>query len=139
MRISLNVAALRKTKLDEYAIRFLAGGIVTALTGIIAKKFGPEIGGLFLAFPAILPASVTLVEKHERQKKERGGLHGAIRGRKAAGIDAAGAAIGSFGLFAFALVVWRLVPIYKSGIVLGGATAIWMAVAYLLWRIREAL
>ena len=139
MRISLNVAALRKTKLDEYAIRFLAGGIVTALTGIIAKKFGPEIGGLFLAFPAILPASVTLVEKHERQKKERVGLHGAIRGRKAAGIDAAGAAIGSFGLFAFALVAWRLVPIYKSGIVLGGATAIWMAVAYLLWRIREAL
>ena len=139
MRVSLNLAALTKTKFHEYAIRFLAGGIVTALTGIIAKKFGPGIGGLFLAFPAILPASVTLVEKHERQKKEHAGLHGAIRGRKAAGIDAAGAAMGSFGLFAFALVVWRLVPTHKSWIVLGGATAIWMAVAYLLWRIRKAL
>lgn len=139
MRISLNPAALKKTKFHEYAIRFLAGGIITALTGIIAKKFGPAIGGLFLAFPAILPASITLIEKHERQKKERAGLHGAVRGRKAAGIDAAGAAIGSFGLFAFALVVWRLVPIYKSWTVLGGATIIWMAVAYLLWRIRKAL
>lgn len=139
MRVSLNPAALKKTKFHEYAIRFLSGGIVTALTGIIAKKFGPEIGGLFLAFPAILPASVTLIEKHERQKKERAGLHGAIRGRNAAGIDAAGAVMGSFGLFAFALVVWRLVPIYKSGIVLGGATAIWMALSYLLWRVRKAL
>ncbi len=139
MRVSLNPAALKKTKFHEYAIRFLAGGIVTALTGIIAKKFGPGIGGLFLAFPAILPASITLIEKHERQKKERAGLHGAVRGRKAAGIDATGAAIGSFGLFAFALVVWRLVPIYKSWMVLGGATVIWMAIAYLLWRIRKAL
>ncbi|MGH9730660.1 MAG: DUF3147 family protein [Candidatus Acidiferrales bacterium] len=139
MTVSLNLAALRKTKFHEYAIRFLAGGLVTALTGIIAKKFGPGIGGLFLAFPAILPASVTLIEKHERQKKERAGLHGVVRGRKAAGIDAAGAAMGSFGLFAFALVVWRLVPTYKSWVVLGGATVIWMAVAYLLWRIRKAL
>ncbi|HLW44481.1 MAG TPA: DUF3147 family protein [Candidatus Acidoferrales bacterium] len=139
MRIFLNLAALKKAKFHEYAIRFLAGGIVTALTGIIAKKFGPGIGGLFLAFPAILPASVTLIEKHERQKKERAGLHGAIRGRKAAGIDAAGAATGSVGLFAFALAVWRLVPIYESWIVLGGATVIWMAVAYMLWRVRKAL
>jgi hypothetical protein len=139
MTVSLNLAALRKTRFHEYAIRFLAGGVVTALTGIIAKKFGPGIGGLFLAFPAILPASVTLIEKHERQKKERAGLHGVVRGRKAAGIDAAGAAMGSFGLFAFALVVWRLVPTCKSWVVLGGATVIWMAVAYLLWQIRKAL
>jgi hypothetical protein len=30
---------------------------------------GPRVGGLFLAFPAIFPASATLVEKHEKQKK----------------------------------------------------------------------
>ncbi len=36
--------------------------------GLIANKWGPGVGGLFLAFPAIFPASVGLVEKHEKQK-----------------------------------------------------------------------
>jgi len=139
MNISLNLAALKETKFHEYAIRFLCGGIVTALTGIIAKKFGPGIGGLFLAFPAILPASVTLIEKHEREKKERAGMHGAIRGREAAGVDAAGAAIGSFALFVFALLAWRFLPTHKSWLVIGGATVIWMGVAYVLWRIRDVM
>jgi hypothetical protein len=37
--------------------------------------FGPSIGGLFLAFPA-LPASATLIEKHEKHKKEENGVEG---------------------------------------------------------------
>ena len=139
MRISLNFAALKETKFHEYAIRFVSGGIVTALTGIIAKKFGPGIGGLFLAFPAILPASVTLIEKHEREKKEKAGLHGAIRGREAAGVDAAGAATGSIALFVFAVVVWRFLPAHRAWLVIGGATLIWVGVAYAMWRIRKAL
>ncbi len=55
---------------DDYAIRFLFGGLITVAAGIIAKRFGPGIGGLFLAFPAIFPASATLIEKHEKEKKE---------------------------------------------------------------------
>jgi len=62
---------------------------------MIAKKFGPEVGGLFLAFPAIFPATATLLEKHEKQKKQRKGLNGTKRGRLAAGVDAAGAAMGA--------------------------------------------
>lgn len=46
------------------------GCLITVATGMIAKKYGPGIGGLFLAFPAILPASATLIEKHEKQKEE---------------------------------------------------------------------
>src|SRR5712671_5535227 len=68
------------------------------LAGIIANKFGPSIGGLFLAFPAIFPASATLIEKYEKQKKEKEGLRGTQRGRQAASVDAAGAAMGSIGL-----------------------------------------
>ena len=49
---------------------------MTVLAGVIAKKFGPVVGGLFLAFPAIFPASATLIEKHERERKERKGLKG---------------------------------------------------------------
>jgi len=57
---------------------------MTVIAGAIASRFGPAVGGLFLAFPAIFPASVTLVEKHVRQQKEEKGLRGARRGKEAA-------------------------------------------------------
>ena len=69
MKIKVDTAGLRRSKAYEYLVRFAFGGTVTAVAGIIAKRFGPEIGGLFLAFPAILPASATLIEKHEMEKK----------------------------------------------------------------------
>ena len=34
-----------------------------------AKRYGPGVAGLFLAFPAIFPAGATLIEKHEKEKK----------------------------------------------------------------------
>jgi len=64
MRVSLHLLALRQTKWYEYAVRFLFGGTITVLAGLIAKQYGPTLGGLFLAFPAIFPAGATLVEKH---------------------------------------------------------------------------
>ena len=94
--------------------------MITAARGLIAKKFGPGVGGLFLAFPAIFPASATLIEKHEKQKKARAGLHGSARGRKAAAGDAAGAAIGSLGLLSFACLVQRLLPSHSAWLVLLG-------------------
>ena len=62
MRIQVDLSTLGQTKWHDYAVRFLFGGLITALAGIIAKKFGPGIGGLFLAFPAIFPASATLID-----------------------------------------------------------------------------
>jgi hypothetical protein len=139
MRIRIDPSALSKTRWYEFAVRFFFGGLITAATGMIARKFGPGVGGLFLAFPAIFPASATLIEKHERQKKERAGLHGTVRGRKAAATDAAGAAIGSAGLFVFALVNNRFLPNYSPCLVLPAATAIWLAVSLLLWQIRKRM
>jgi len=69
MIIRLSLGALKQMRWKELGLRFTLGGVLTAATGMIAMKFGPVIGGLFLAFPAILPASLTLVEKHEVQKK----------------------------------------------------------------------
>jgi hypothetical protein len=74
-------------------------------------------GGLFLAFPAIFPASATLVAKHETQKKQNAGIATSSRGRQAAAMDAAGAALGSVGLAAFALTVWKLLLHYNSAFV----------------------
>ena len=54
MQIQVDPSALGQTKWHEYAARFLVGGLITAAAGIVAKKFGPSVGGLFLAIFAIL-------------------------------------------------------------------------------------
>ena len=137
MLIRLNPSALKKTKGYEYALRFLLGGAITATAGLIAKETGPVFGGLFLAFPAILPASMTLVESHERQKKEQKGLSGVRCGRRAAGVDAIGAAMGSVGLMAFAFWTWRFLPRRHPALVLATATLIWFAISMLIWNARR--
>jgi hypothetical protein len=139
MRIQIDVSSLREMRWYQAAIRFGMGGMITVATGLIAKKYGPLIGGLFLAFPAILPASVTLIEKHERQKKERIGMHGALRARQAAAIDAAGAAIGSFGLLGFGLVIARCLPGHETWFVMAISAMSWMVVSVLLWLLRKRM
>ena len=133
MTISIDLSGLKRTKWYEFAIRFLAGGLITALVGVIAKEFGPGVGGLFLAFPSIFPAAASLVESHEKKKKRRVGLDGETRGRQAAALDAAGAALGSIGLIAFAIIVWQGLPGHNSALVLASATLAWLAVSGLLW------
>jgi uncharacterized protein DUF3147 len=137
MKIHVELNVVQQTKWYEYALRFLFGGLITATAGIIAKKFGPEIGGLFLAFPAIFPASATLIEKHEREKKERLGLNGTKRAAQAVSAAAAGASIGTIGLAAFALVVWKTIPNHSAWLVLLGATLVWMTLSVLLWQVRK--
>lgn len=137
MRVSFDFAALKETSWHEYAIRFLFGGAVTVIAGILAKIYGPVFGGLFLAFPAIFPASATLLEKHQREKKQAAGISRTIRGRQAAALDARGTAMGSVGLVVFALVVWKLLPSWNGASTLGVALAAWFTVSFLLWRLRK--
>jgi Protein of unknown function (DUF3147) len=70
-------------------LRFVLGGLATIVAGLIAEHWGPLVGGLFLAFPAIFCATATLIEKHERERKQNCGLAGHRRGSDAAGLDAA--------------------------------------------------
>jgi hypothetical protein len=137
MKISLDLKALGKTKWYEYALRFAFGGAITVAAGLIANKWGPGVGGLFLAFPAIFPSSATLVEKHEKQTKQQHGLDGTIRGREAAGLDAAGAAIGSIGLMALAVAVWRLMPFLSTWLVIIFATLAWLMTSVVIWHLRK--
>lgn len=139
MKISVQISALKEPSWHEYLVRFLFGGLVTAIAGLIATKFGPVIGGLFLAFPAIFPASATLVEKHEIRRKAKFGLNGRQRGRNAASIDAAGAAIGSIGLLAFGAVVWTSMSRFTAWLVLVAATIAWFVTSAIFWFIRERL
>ena len=137
MHIQFDLNALRVTKWHEYLLRFGFGGGVTVLAGIIAHRFGPVIGGIFLAIPAIFPASATLIEKHEKEKSNRKGSASARAiGQKKVGFDAEGAALGSVGLIAFALVVWKFMPAHSGWLVLPCATLSWALVATVLWRVR---
>jgi hypothetical protein len=138
MQIKVKISSLRQTRWYEYAIRFALGGIATAITGVIAKSFGSQVAGLFLAFPAIFFASATLVEKHERERKEKIGFPGRVRGKDAAALDAAGAALGSVSLGVFAILIWLLArPVGVFSLLI--ALVLWMVTALLLWRFRRRL
>jgi uncharacterized membrane protein (GlpM family) len=123
----------------EYVVRFIFGGCITAVAGLIAKHYGPVIGGLFLAFPAIFPATATLIEKHEKEKKKEQGKDGTIRARIAVGMDAIGTSIGAIALAVFAIIVWRELPRSSLPAVLISAMLAWIATACLGWMTREAL
>ena len=137
MRIRADISALRETTWREYAIRFVLGGAITVITGLLAARFGPVFGGLFLAFPAIFPASATLVEKHEREKKQKAGIWKSIRGRQAATLDARGAQMGSIGLMVFALATWKILLNHNAVAILFAALGLWLGVSVLLWQLRR--
>ena len=110
---------LKDTKAWEYIVRFVFGGAITVATGIIGKAWGPLVAGLFLAFPAILPASLTLVKEHD--------------GRKQAVEDARGARLGSVGLAAFAAVVLVTVGRMPPFAVLLLASVTWVLISVGAW------
>lgn len=120
-RVEAKPESLKETKAKEWVIRFVFGGLVSATAGVVAHFFGPVIGGLFLAFPSILPASLTLVKDHD--------------GRKQASEDARGAAFGSIGLFAFAGVMMATATSWHPVLALAAATAAWLVVSVVTWRV----
>ena len=136
MVVRVKWSAFKQSRWYEYVLRFVLGGLATTLAEGVANGFGPEAGGLFLAFPAIFCASATLIEKHERERKQELGLSGHRRGTDAAALDAAGAGLGSIGLAAFGLGVWLLAPTLAFGSLALGAVG-WLLASVLLWRLRR--
>jgi hypothetical protein len=136
MIVRVKLSALRQSRRYEYVLRFALGGIATVAAGLVADRFGATVGGLFLAFPAIFFASATLIEKHERERKQQHGLMGARRGTDAAALEAAGAALGSLGLMTFAATIWSLAPALGNAALLLGA-AVWCIVSVTLWQLRR--
>jgi hypothetical protein len=100
-------------------MRFVFGGLVALAASLVADAYGPVLGGFFLAFPALLPASLTLVKDHD--------------GREAALDDARGAAIGSLGMGAFALVVWGTAELGAAWLTLSLALLVWALVSVGCW------
>ncbi len=117
--ISFDLNGLAKPKWWEYGLRFVFGGVVTAATGALARAYGATIGGLFLAFPAIVPASLTLLKQHD--------------GRQACIEDARGAMIGSIGLIAFAILTACAAGHAPALVVLALAAGAWMSASLIIW------
>ena len=135
--IRMDFSSLKETKPHEYIIRFLFGGLCTVLAGLIGKRYGPGLGGLFLAFPAIFPAGVSLIESHEKERKEEHGLSGVKRGRLAASVDAKGASLGSLGLLSFAATLWIGLPQHNAYCMVTVATIVWSGISIFLWAIHK--
>jgi len=136
MVVKAKLLALKEGTLSEYLTRFALGGLETVVAGFVAVLAGPAVGGLMLAFPAIFCASATLIEKHERERKEQQGLYGARRGKQAAALDATGAAWGSVAMGAFGLTVLLLAQ-GSPLLCLLGALLVWLVVAVALFYLRR--
>jgi uncharacterized membrane protein (GlpM family) len=96
-------------------VRFAFGFAVSLAVGIIAKFAGDRVAGLFLAFPAILPASLTLIAEND--------------GEASAKIDAAGAVLGGIALAAFGAASWLLLPRVNPVVAEVAAVVAWTIVA----------
>lgn len=118
-----DLGKLRSVSAKDYLVRFGFGFCISVIAGIIGALAGARVGGLFLAFPAILPATLTLVERKE-------GIAQALS-------DVRGATLGAVGMIGFAVVI---VLVVRSSPVLAlpAALVAWVVVsgmAYLLMRV----
>lgn len=119
----MNPGAVKAARPKDYAIRFVFGAAISAAAGLVGLRFGPRVGGLFLAFPAILPAALSLLEEKE--------------GEGPADADIQGGVLGGIGMLVFALVVFAGLSIAGAPATLALALVAWAVVAgglYLLLR-----
>ena len=116
-RPSLKPRQLRGVRPRDLAIRFAAGALTSVVAGVLTLAFGARVGGVMLAFPAILAASLTLIEEQEDSAEARE--------------DARGAVLGGCALAVFAAIAALAFGKLSIGVVLLLATAGWFACALL--------
>ena len=92
-RPSFKPRRVRGVALPDLGIRFVAGAVTSIAAGLITLAFGSRVGGIFLAFPAILAASLTLIEKEDDPTEAREDARGAVMGGLALALFAAIAAL----------------------------------------------
>ncbi|WP_062348778.1 DUF3147 family protein [Herbidospora yilanensis] len=125
MTVTFRVSRLRSTRPRDLLVRFVFGAAISVIAGLVGERWGSLAGGVWLGFPAILGATLTLIEEEEHK-------------RGPAAKDAMGAIFGAAGLVAFAACVWLLGLRLSPWLVLLLALAAWMAVAALIYVVSEA-
>lgn len=117
---SLDVGKALRADPRAMAVRFAAGALTSIVAGVLTLLAGPRIGGIMLAFPAILVASLTLIYREEDAHEARE--------------DARGAIAGGVALTAFAVVFTALIGHTSGPVTLLIAAVAWLAVALGLYR-----
>jgi len=110
-RPGFSLAELRNVRPRDLALRFAAGAVTSVVAGLVSNGVSARVGGFLLAFPAILAASLTLVEEQEDSAEARE--------------DSRGAAVGGCALAAFAAVAALTLAQMSSVAALALATAAW--------------
>ncbi len=123
--VGLDVGKLRKVKGRDLLVRFAFGAGVSIGAGLIGMVAGARVGGMFLAFPAILPATLTLIEQKEGNDK--------------AAQDVAGAILGAAGLVAFAVTAAFTLGRFPAVPALLLATAAWLVVSVAVYLVVEPI
>jgi len=118
-RPRVDLGALKKHGPKDYLTRFAFGAGIAAAAAVAGLIFGPKVGGVLLAFPAILPASLTLIERED--------------GRNEAAVDAIAAILGSVALIGFAILATLTLSRLPALAALLLAAAAWFAVAGALY------
>jgi hypothetical protein len=84
----VQLAKLKEVEPGDLLVRIAFGALISVIAGVVSLVWNAKAGGMFLAFPAILPATLTLIEKKESKRE--------------AEQDDEGALLGSVAMFSFA-------------------------------------
>jgi len=123
-RPAFSLAKVKKATARELVIRFVAGALTSIAAGVVTLLFGARVGGILLGFPAIMAASLTLIEQEEDATEAREDARGAIVGACALTLFAAVAAL-AFGHLAGGLVLLVSTVVWAVSAVLGYVVLWW--------------
>jgi len=110
----IDLGAIREARPRDVMVRFAFGAVIATVAGLVGARFGPRAGGLFLAFPAILPAALTFIEQQDGESA----VHG----------ETIGAVAGALALVGFASAAALLIGRTGAGVALLAALAVWVVV-----------
>jgi hypothetical protein len=123
--VRFDSSAVAQCRPSELLIRFAFGFTVSVVAGLVSLGAGDRAGGMFLAFPAILPATLTLIERKDGEAPAEG--------------NAAGAMLGAVAMCAFAIVSWALLDVVPSVVAELLALAVWTVAAVSLFLLARRL
>jgi uncharacterized membrane protein (GlpM family) len=119
--LGTQLGKLGDVRARDLVVRFVFGALTSAVAGILSITVDPIVGGAFLAFPAILAASLTLIAEEEDRSEARE--------------DGRGAAVGALGLAAFAAIGVAEFTEIAWPLALAAACGAWLVAAVGLYAV----
>lgn len=77
---AIHFGALRQIRPRALVLRFIFGANISIVAGLVALAAGRRAGGVMLGAPAVLPATLTIIEKREGRGSAVTEMQGAVPG-----------------------------------------------------------